>query len=293
MTDETLILGASGFLGSYFARAMGQRAVHHSTSRLYLPNSSQNDTVISRLDSESDIESVLNGDRFSRVINCVALANIDECEANPEKAHWVNSEIPRILAEKSSERNINLVHISTDAIFDGKGGPYTEVASANPISVYGKTKFLGEEMVRNSNPGAYIFRVNFFGMKSRGNSLFNFFFNAIQDKKQVMGFDDVLFTTMYAQHTAELALEILEKCESGIYNLVGSETLSKYDFGVMVGAEFGLPPEWLLRGSVDSSTGGNLRSKNLCLDNSKILRYGLKPPSIGDGIRNLVSELTR
>lgn len=290
---ETLVLGASGFLGSYFTKACGPLAVLHSTSRLHLPNSIENETIISSIDSEDDIESILNGGRFSRVINCVALANIDECEAFPDRAHWINSEIPRILAEKCLARNIELAHISTDAVFDGGGGPYTETSPVSPISVYGKTKYLGEEMARSSNPNVFIFRVNFFGMNNRGTSLFNFFYRAIREGRQVTGFDDVLFTTLYAMDTANLSLEILDKCEAGIYNIVGSEILSKYDFGIMVGEELGAPSGWLLRGSVDSTPGGWLRSKNLCLDNSKILQHGFNPPSIRAGLKRLVSELEK
>lgn len=288
---ETLILGASGFLGSYFTRACGPRAVLHSTSRLHLPNSIENEAIISSIDSEDDIKSILNGGRFSRVINCIALANIDECESFPDRAHWINSEVPRILAEKCLARNIELAHISTDAVFDGNGGSYTETSPVSPISVYGKTKYLGEKLARDSNPNVFIFRVNFFGIKNRGTSLFNFFYRAIQEGRQVTGFDDVLFTSMYAQDTANLSLEILEKCAAGIYNIVGSEILSKYDFGIMVGEELGVAPGWLLKGSVDSTLGGRLRSKNLCLDNSKILRYGFDPPSIRAGLKRLVSEL--
>jgi dTDP-4-dehydrorhamnose reductase len=83
------------------------------------------------------------------IINAAAYTDVDKAESDIELAHKVNTEAPRVLAEKASELNIPIIHFSTDYVFDGlKNEPYVETDKANPQSVYGKTKREGEEAVR-------------------------------------------------------------------------------------------------------------------------------------------------
>lgn len=84
------------------------------------------------------------------IINAAAYTDVDKAETEIELAHKVNAEAPKVLAEKASQLNIPMIHISTDYVFDGlKNEPYVETDKANPQSVYGKTKWEGEEAVRN------------------------------------------------------------------------------------------------------------------------------------------------
>jgi dTDP-4-dehydrorhamnose reductase len=83
------------------------------------------------------------------IINAAAYTDVDKAETEIELAHKVNAEAPRVLAEKASQLNIPIIHFSTDYVFDGlKNEPYMETDKANPQSVYGKTKWEGEEVVR-------------------------------------------------------------------------------------------------------------------------------------------------
>ena len=84
------------------------------------------------------------------IINAAAYTDVDKAETEIELAHKVNTEAPKVLAEKASQLNIPMIHFSTDYVFDGlKNEPYVETDQANPQSVYGKTKWKGEEAVRN------------------------------------------------------------------------------------------------------------------------------------------------
>ncbi len=83
------------------------------------------------------------------IINAAAYTDVDKAETEIELAHKVNTETPKVLAEKASQLNIPMIHFSTDYVFDGlKNEPYVETDQANPQSVYGKTKWEGEEAVR-------------------------------------------------------------------------------------------------------------------------------------------------
>lgn len=106
------------------------------------------------------------------IINAAAYTNVDRAEAEPELAFSINSHAPEILAKKSSELNIPIIHFSTDYIFDGlKEGSYSENDKALPLSIYGKSKWLGEEAVRQFNPKHLILRTSWVFSKNGRNFL--------------------------------------------------------------------------------------------------------------------------
>jgi dTDP-4-dehydrorhamnose reductase len=114
------------------------------------------------------------------IINCAALANLEECEKYPGQAKILNTDLPHDLAVVCAQRNIKFVHLSTDAVFDGtrEEGAYTEEDRPNPQSVYSQTKLDGEQAVQEANSQAIIARVNFFGWSLGGRrSLGEFFVN--------------------------------------------------------------------------------------------------------------------
>ena len=92
---------------------------------------------------------VLDEARPDWVIHCAAIANLEECEANPSLARQINGNLPGELAAACCDRGLPLIHISTDAVFDGtKDTPYTEDDATNPISIYARTKLEGEQAVQ-------------------------------------------------------------------------------------------------------------------------------------------------
>ena len=95
------------------------------------------------------IEEFLTSNKPDIVINCAAMTNVDGCETNEETAMQVNALGPRNLAIACNKAGIKLVHISTDYVFDGVAKvPYREWDLSNPQSIYGKSKYMGEEFVR-------------------------------------------------------------------------------------------------------------------------------------------------
>jgi dTDP-4-dehydrorhamnose reductase len=95
------------------------------------------------------------------ILNAAAYTAVDRAESQPELAHAVNAEAPRIMAEESLRLNALLVHYSTDYVFDGtKTGPWVETDSPNPLSVYGATKLAGEQAVESVGGKTLIFRTS-------------------------------------------------------------------------------------------------------------------------------------
>ncbi len=175
------------------------------------------------------------------VIHCAALANLDACEADPARARQLNTEVPRLLAELVGRGGARLLHVSTDAVFDGLRGDYTEEDIPSPVGVYSQTKLAAEQAVSQANPQAIIARVNLFGYSlTSKRSLGEFFLYNLQAGKQVMGFTDVIFCPLLANDLAQIFIEMLTLELTGLYHVVSSDYLSKYEFGVRLARCFGL-----------------------------------------------------
>ena len=221
------------------------------------------------------------------VINCAAMANLDQCEKNPEQAMKINAFVPGKLASACRQRGIKFVHISTDAVFDGTEGNYLEEDLPNPLSVYAKTKLSGEQEVIRNNPEAIIARVNFFGWSLSGKrSLSEFFFNNLSDKKQINGFTDVLFCPLYVTMLAEFLMEMARHNLSGVYHVASSDFMSKYEFGCAIADQFGFDRSLIKPISVNQSELVATRSLNLTLSTEKLSRdLNLTVPTVRDGIK--------
>ena len=282
-----LITGASGLLGLNLAlEASGAR--YHGQHTVYgVVNShaiqTQAFTVIScNLLAPGAVERLLDQTQPDWVIHCAALANLDACEADPELASELNTELPRKLASYVSKGGARLVHISTDSVFDGARGNYNEEDIPNPLGVYSRTKLAGEYAVAEADPNAIIARVNLFGWSVTGKrSLAEFFFNNLSAGKSINGFTDVYFCPLLANDLAHLLIDMLTQGLSGLYHVVSSEHMSKYEFGMRIAQCFGLDTSLIKPISVHQAGLKAARSPNLILRTDKLTRdLSVPPPGI-------------
>ena len=234
-----------------------------------------------------EVQRLLDETKPDWIIHCAALANVDACESDPLQAQQLNTEIPQKLAHYVARGGARLLHVSTDAVFDGEHGGYSEDDKPNPLSIYARTKLQGEQGVARENPDAIIARVNLFGWSLSGNrSLAEFFFNNLRAGTPVMGFTDVYFCPVLANHLAGLFCRMLEAELSGIYHVVGSDCISKYHFGRDIARQFGFDESLIDPNSVANAGLPAARSPNLTLSNEKLIHdIGSFPPNLSTGIR--------
>jgi len=227
------------------------------------------------------------------VIHTAANAIVDACESDPDGARLLNAEFPGCIAELCAKRSIRMIHISTDAVFDGtKDELYTEEDGTNPLGVYAQTKLEGERNVLSANSDAVVARVNFFGWSLSGTrSLSEFFYNSLSSGQQVNGFTDVWFCPMFVGDLADTLVRILEAGLSGLYHAVGSEPLTKYDFGMRIARQFGFDDELVKPISVEESGLKAKRSPKLRLSVHK-LSTDLKMviPGVSTGIAKFYTQ---
>ncbi len=239
------------------------------------------------------VDSILDSAQPNWLVNCAALADIDACEDNPELARLLNTDLPAQLAKACVKRGVRLLHLSTDAVFDGqRDGFYSELDVPNPLGVYAQTKLDGERSVLTESPSAIVARVNFYGWSLSGKrSLAEFFHNNLTNNKSMSGFTDAIFCPMLVNDTARVLIKMLQKGVSGLYHVVGPQAMSKYQFGVEVARRFGLRESGISPRSIHTSNLTVNRSHNLSLSTTKVtLDLGTPLPEFSTGLNEFFTK---
>ncbi len=287
---RVLVTGASGLLGINLAlEAAKSHTVFGLVNHQHLQTEAFS-VIQADILKPGALERVLDQTQPDWVIHCAAMAIIDHCEADPNRARQLNKEIPARMAshlyENVTRGGARLVHISTDAVFDGQTGNYSEEDPPHPLSVYAQTKLDGELAVATANPEAIIARVNLFGWSVNGSrALSEFFYNHLKAGKTVKGFTDVFFCPLLANDLAYLLLEMLSKGLKGLYHVVSPECITKYEFALRLARQFGFDEKLIFPVSV--AEGGLLasRSPNLSLRTDKLFQaLGKQPPGLDEAL---------
>ncbi len=268
-----LVSGASGLLGLNFCNIFSDKySVYGQINRTRLIDPPFQAIQADLL--QTDLNDLLDRVRPDAVLHCAAMANIDQCEREPETAEMINSRVPGDFAAAAGKRNIRFIHISTDAVFDGeerKADGYREEDETHPISRYAATKLAGERNVLDAYPDALVARVNFYGWSTSGTrSLVEFFYNNLQAGNPVNGFRDVFFNTLYVRELADILSELIDTDAKGICHVFSADCQSKYEFGRSVARKFGFDED-LVR-PISWKDGGLTakRSPNLIMNTDKL-----------------------
>jgi dTDP-4-dehydrorhamnose reductase len=222
------------------------------------------------LDDPARLQAQLEEISPDLVVHTAGLTSVDRCELFPALAHQANVEIAKNVAQAAAMQGAALVHVSTDHLFSGQQSLCTETEPPQPVNHYGRTKALAETTVMQVNPAALVVRTNFFGWgHATRQSFSDWLIYNLRARKELSLFDNVFFTPILADALALAAHELVEKGASGVFNLVGDQRLSKYEFARILAEDFSLPEHLLLRHSFDGSELVAARPHDMSLDNHK------------------------
>lgn len=175
------------------------------------------------------VESAIEEHNPAIVVNAAAYTNVDGCETEPELAYAVNALGPRNLAQSCERRGCELLHVSTNYIFDGTDGrPYEPFDRPNPISAYGRTKLAGEEYVKHLSTRWYLVRSA--GVYGAGRNFVRTMLRAAAQRDVLKVKDDEFISPTYARDLAEEIARVVESGEYGLYHLTNSGSCSWYEF---------------------------------------------------------------
>ena len=216
---KILVTGSGGQLGLELAELLprrGHEVVAHSKGELDVA-----DFGAVRLALDEHAPDV--------VVNAAAYTNVDGCETKTDLAYRVNAQGPRNLAQLCEERGCDLLHVSTNYVFDGDSErPYEPFDTPNPISAYGRTKFAGEEYVRQLTNRWHVVRSA--GVYGREHNFVRTMLRLGAEREMLKVKDDELISPTYAADLAEGIAGVIEDGHYGLYHLTNSGSCSWYEF---------------------------------------------------------------
>ncbi len=263
MPERVLVIGA-GFLGSNVAQEFRDHIVIQTNLTKI-----QKDSYILDITDGKKVLDCFDDVKPSIVINCAANTEIDFLEKNPQVAYSINGDGARNLAVAAEKSKARLVHISTDGVFDGMCGNYTEVDKPNPVNVYARSKIIGEVQVAENCSNHAIIRTNFYGYHPQSKFLFNSILSKLRKKEQITGFDDVVFTPLEVSNLSRLISDVAFSNYVGILNLSSNESISKYQFCCHIAEAFGFDLNLVRKGSIEDAGFIAKRPKNTSLVNTR------------------------
>ena len=253
---KILITGSNGLLGQKLVADPGMTqhsvlATGRGECRIpSLPANAQ--YQMCDVSDPNDVMQVFAAFKPDVVIHSAAMTNVDECELNPEACHQLNVVATQNVVEASNFTGSHLIHLSTDFIFDGESGPYSETDLPNPISVYGQSKLDAEALVKNATcTWAIVRTVLVYGISpglSRSNIILWVRSN-LEQGKQIQVVDDQFRTPTLAEDLAMGCLLIAEKKAEGIFNISGKDFLTPYQMAIETARFFNLDSSLIVKAS--------------------------------------------
>lgn len=273
LSDAILVIGGSGLLGARVATAARDEFRTFATYLEHRFDLQGVEELSLDVTDYQQVHAIVRALQPKAVLVCGGMADVDLCEADPERAFAVNADGTRNVA-KSLGSVGKLVYVSSNYIFDGAAkGPYKEDDAANPLSAYGKSVLAAEAAVREFCPDFVIARMaSLWGIDlvARRPNFVSWVLGELLDGREVRLFDDQTTTPAYANQAAEVLLELVKSDLKGVFNVVSQGCMSRFEMGLKV-AEFFDRDAGLIKPAKLKDAGLKARRPlNGCLDCTKV-----------------------
>ncbi len=228
---RAVVLGSTGLLGSDVLEALQERGW-----RVQAPKRQDLD-----LRDERQITAYFLHTEAEWIVNCAGYTRVDDAEGDEEEAHLLNAVAPFQLARHARRMGARLLHLSTDYVFDGeKSSPYTESDEPHPLSVYGKSKLLGEQLVLEEDPLSLVVRSSWlFG--EHGRCFPKTILRLAREKGELTVVKDQKGSPTYTWDLARALVQMMESnVPGGVYHVVNSGEATWYDLAVFCLQEAGI-----------------------------------------------------
>ncbi len=287
-----LITGATGYLGHTISPILAKT---HEVFAGYFNSPMETSGVTPiRLNiiEKREIPKVLDRCHPDVIVHCAALTRPDYCENHPEETQLTNVEATAGIARECRRRNLKLIHISTDLVFDGTKGHYSEEDPVNGLNEYARSKIAAEQVVATEAPESVILRVSV--MYGPGNPRHPGFVGEILDRwrkhEPMAFFTDQFRTPTFSPQVADAIEGFLNRPElGGIFHLGGAERLSRYEFAVLVAQVTGADESLLKRARMADHPGPAKRPADCSLVSDKIRNLlGIEPMSCLAGLSSVL-----
>ena len=293
VTESTrvLITGASGLLGSNLVRHYAPLTHCTGWYGRNPVNIAGATTLSMDITDRSSVSRAIQADRPNLIIHCAAATDVEWCERNPELAKTINEDATEFLAETTAAIGSKFVFTSTDSVFDGISGNYSENDPPQPLNSYAAGKVRMESVVASVNPEALIIRSYFYGYSPAGTrSLLEWVLTRAQSGNEVPGFTDSYITPISATDFATALDATIDSKSSGLLHIGSKDSISKFEFARLVMERYGCDMSLLRPISVDDAGLNANRPRDTSL-NVQLLETILGSPAstVREGIDHLAA----
>jgi dTDP-4-dehydrorhamnose reductase len=289
---SVLVLGGSGLVGSYLIR----RLVEDTRVTATYSTSEAGDAKVSWVpfkypQDALTLSGIIDDSSPEVIVNNIAYPSVDYCETNKADAYDLHVRLVEQLCLKAHETGAKVIHLSSDYVYDGQGRRYTEEDPPIPLSYYGWTKLLAEKIVLNSSPRNLVFRPAFiYGWHPKSRFL-NLVLQSLKAKTTFEAYSDQFSCPTLVSDVVDCVCQGIVTNVSGLYNVVGSSYLSRFDFALQIAATFGGNPNQIRSIKTGQSPQAARRPMNNFVDNSKATRIlGVRFRDVQGGLRLTLSE---
>lgn len=223
---KVLVIGASGFTGSYLYDLFKQK--------YKIVGSSRKDGSFINLDlsNAGECKKMLEEVKPDLISLSAGITHMDLCEEKPEETRKINVLATEIIVDYCLKNNTKLIFFSTDAVFDGENGPYTEDDKINPTSEYGKQKYESEQIIKKLKNYLIIRTTTIYGWDNRRTNFIARLIDTLNEGKEFKTPIDQTYTPTYVVDLAKITVVLVEKDFNGIINVAGPDFISRYDFAL-------------------------------------------------------------
>lgn len=216
-----MLVGSKGQLGLELVRQLGK-----SLPECHVTQKDRHDMDITE---SKQVMEIVHNEKPDVIINCAAYTNVDACEEDETEAFKVNGLGARNLSAASFDIGAKIIQISTDYVFEGNGNiPLREYDNINPQSVYGKSKALGEKLVRETNPRHFILRTAW--LYGDGNNFVRTMLRLSRDRHIIDVVDDQFGTPTSCFDLALCIINLMQTESYGTYHATCEGSCSWYEF---------------------------------------------------------------
>lgn len=231
-----LLTGSNGFLGQkltdFILKETDYSLLCTSKSSNRNPNIRGYEYIQLSLINQQELATLIDRYAPTHIVHTAAITSVESCEDNWEECKQLNIDTVQFLAELCQMKDIHLIFLSTDFVFDGKNGPYLETASTNPCNAYGRSKVAAEQKIIQSGCRATILRtILVYGViadKNRSN-LILWAKNKLQNNEVIRVVQDQWRMPTWVDDLAHACLLAIEKNAVGIYHISSEEMFSILD----------------------------------------------------------------
>ena len=234
---KILITGAFGQLGTSLCKVLSNESIL-AAGRVII-STKKYKCIELDITNQRKVAEIISNYKPDIIIHLAAMTDVDRCEKTPEIAFDVNVKATENLLTSFKGK---FIYISTDYVFDGEKGPYFEDDKVNPMSVYGKTKLYGENLVQQSDIDWVILRSNIiFSYSDRTKASFvNWVVDSLKKRQVITVVDDQWNNPTWTNDLAKVISKIIEKDINGLYHYGGRDYLNRLEFAKMIASTFGL-----------------------------------------------------